>query len=68
MVSRFPPLRGKRYVSDFEQFLARYKTAHPEVEAQQQQGWYLLWDRHVDPADLQVPRKDRVPVKGYQYD
>jgi hypothetical protein len=55
------------YVSEFEQFLGGYLAGHPNVERDQQRGWYLLWDHRVDLADLEKQRKDAVPVPPYYY-
>jgi len=30
-----------KYVSEFEAFLEEYKSAHPNVEADQRRGWQI---------------------------
>lgn len=60
--------RTSGYVSDFEQYLGNYLHEHPEVEADQRRGWFLWWDRRVDPADVTPRQQYAVKVKGYQYE
>jgi hypothetical protein len=56
------------YVSEFEEFLNGYVTGHPKVPGEQERGWYLLWDKHVDFDELARSRMDWVPVKSYYYE
>lgn len=35
----------KKYVSDFNRWLIKYKQDNPTTEQQQRQGRALLWDR-----------------------
>ncbi len=56
------------YVSEFEQFMDRYRARHPNVAEDQQTGWYLLWDHRLDLDELDKQREASVPVKGYQYE
>jgi hypothetical protein len=56
------------YVSEFEQFLNGYVTEHPKVPAEQERGWYQLWDKHVDFDELARSCKDSVPVRSYYYE
>lgn len=56
------------YVSEFEQFLDRYRAEHPDTEEDQLRGWYLLWDRRVDFDELNRQQADTVPCKSYVYD
>jgi hypothetical protein len=60
--------RHSGYVSEFEDFLNTYVHRHPAVEKDQQTGWYLLWDKHVDLGELNKERADTVPFKSYYYD
>ena len=55
------------YVSEFEQFLNRYMSGHPDIEQDQQRGWYLLWDHRVNFDELERQRKDAVPLPPYYY-
>jgi hypothetical protein len=55
-------------VSEFEEFLNGYVTGHPKVPGEQERGWYLLWDKHVDFDELARSRMDWVPVKSYYYE
>lgn len=55
------------YESDATQFLNELKRQRPELEAQQQAGRALLWDKEIDrelAADMQA---GRVPQKPYVY-
>ncbi len=56
------------YVSEFEQFIDRFKASHPEVEDEQQLGWSIWWDRDVETGNWGVRHKDTVPVKPYAYE
>ncbi|MEI7445875.1 MAG: DUF3460 family protein [Burkholderiales bacterium] len=56
------------YESDFTQFLKQLKKDRPHLEAEQQQGRAIWWDK--DSIDLDQSRrwKDaRVPQKPYPY-
>jgi hypothetical protein len=58
----------KGYVSEFDQFLARFLRQHPDVEASQRKGWYLCWDHKIDFDALAREARDHVPVKPYHYE
>ncbi len=60
--------RTNAYVSDFERYLGRYLDQHPNVERDQRRGWYIWWDRRVDPADVEPQQPYAVKVNGYQYE
>lgn len=60
-------MKMKGYVSEFEQFLDSYKHSHPDVEEDQQRGWYIWWDHSVDLAELERARRDKVPTAPYYY-
>jgi hypothetical protein len=56
------------YESDFTQFLKQLKRERPHLDAAQQTGRAIWWDR--EPLDLEQARrlKDaRVPQKPYPY-
>jgi len=55
-------------VSDFTEFLHNYMTHRPYIEKDQQYGWYMLWDKHVDQNAIAKERQDTVPVKSYYYE
>ena len=40
-----------KYISEFDQWLKKYKQQHPETEQQQRQGRSLLWDKKSDQLD-----------------
>jgi hypothetical protein len=56
------------YVSEFEQFLNSFRAGHPNMERDQQRGWYIWWDHRVDLAELERERKDSVPLPPYSYE
>lgn len=56
------------YVSDFEKFIDGYMEQHPEVQEDQQHGWYIWWDHRLDLAELDKLRDNEVPAKPYQYE
>jgi hypothetical protein len=56
------------YVSDATQFIGQLKQSRPDIDAQQQQGRELLWDKTID-RDLQAEfQAGRVAQKPYVYD
>jgi hypothetical protein len=55
------------YVSEFGQFLKDYQAGHPNMERDQQRGWYIYWDHKVDFDELERERQDHVPVPPYYY-
>jgi hypothetical protein len=59
--------RHEGYVSEFEQFLNGYLARRPEVEKDQQRGWYNLWDKQVDLQAVSKEHEDTVRVKSYYY-
>lgn len=59
--------RHSGYVSEFTQFIDRYMGQRPELEKDQQRGWYMLWDKHVDLNALEKEHEDTVPLHSYYY-
>jgi hypothetical protein len=59
--------RHAGYVSDFDSFMLGYLERRPAVEKDQQHGWYLLWDKHVDQGEIAAAQRDNVPIKSYSY-
>jgi hypothetical protein len=59
--------RHAGYVSEFDSFMQTYLQRRPAVEKDQQRGWYLLWDKHVDQGQIAAEQQDNVPVKSYYY-
>ena len=55
------------YESDATQFIAQLKKNPPQLEAQQQQGRNLLWDKDVDAEVWQDYRAGKVVQKAYVY-
>jgi len=41
--------RRPDYQSDTTQFINQLKTQHPELDAEQQEGRALLWDKKTQP-------------------
>jgi hypothetical protein len=56
-----------RYVSEYEQFLNRYKDEHPGVEDEQRRGWKIWWDHRLDLDAVDRQRRDTVQTKPYYY-
>lgn len=59
--------RRPDYQSETTQFIAQLKGDKPQLEAQQQAGRALLWDKAVDRALWQDYRAARVAQKPYVY-
>ena len=59
--------RRPDYESDTTQFIAQLKKNQPQLEAQQQQGRNLLWDKDVDAEVWQDYRAGKVVQKAYVY-
>lgn len=55
------------YASDATQFIDQLKKQRPELDAQQQAGRALLWDKQVDRSLWQEFGAARVPQKPYVY-
>jgi hypothetical protein len=60
-------MKLKRYVSEFEEFMDRYKQEHPGVEEDQWRGWKIWWDHRLDLDAVDRARKDSVPTEPYYY-
>jgi len=52
-----------KYVSEFDQWLKKYKQQHPETEQQQREGRALLWEKRSDQITATVTNKQQ----GYVY-
>jgi hypothetical protein len=52
-----------KYVSEFDQWLKKYKQQHPETEPQQREGRALLWEKQSDQLTATVTNKQQ----GYVY-
>ena len=52
-----------KYVSEFDQWLKKYKQQHPETEQQQREGRALLWEKQSDQIKSTVTNKQQ----GYVY-
>jgi hypothetical protein len=55
------------YVSEFTSFINGYQRQHPNMEKDQQHGWYLLWDKHVDFDELKEEEQANIPLKPGTY-
>lgn len=55
------------YTSDTTQFIDQLKQQRPELDAQQQAGRALLWDKQVDRSLWQQFKAAQVPQKPYAY-
>jgi hypothetical protein len=55
------------YVSEYSKFIDSYLHQHPEVLADQLDGWYIWWDHQVDLKELEKAQKDSVPLPPYYY-
>ena len=55
------------YTSDATQFIDQLKKQHPELDAQQQAGRALRWDKQVDRGLWQQFKGAQVPQKPYAY-
>ena len=52
-----------KYVSEFDQWLKKYKQQNPETEQQQREGRALLWEKQSDQINATVTNKQQ----GYVY-
>jgi hypothetical protein len=52
-----------KYVSEFDQWLKKYKRQNPETEQQQREGRALLWEKQSDQIKSTVTNKQQ----GYVY-
>ncbi len=59
--------RRPDYESDTTQFIKQLKAQKPELDAQQQAGRALLWDKQVDRDALQDYNAGRIPQQPYVY-
>lgn len=51
------------YVSEFEQFINKFKAAHPGVDEDQQHGMSIWWQKGVETGNQEVRHKDTIPVQ-----
>ncbi|WP_298208631.1 DUF3460 family protein [Acidovorax sp.] len=59
--------RRPDYQSDATQFINQLKASRPELDAQQQVGRALLWDKQVDRNIWGEYREGQVAQKPYVY-
>ena len=52
-----------KYVSEFDQWLKKYKQQNPNTEQQQREGRALLWEKRSDQITATVTNKQQ----GYVY-
>lgn len=55
------------YTSEATNFIEQLKKDKPQLDAQQQQGRSLLWDKEVDADAWQDYRAGKVAQKAYVY-
>ena len=61
------PLFWKPYTSDVTQFIEQLKAQRPTLEAEQQAGRALLWDRRIDRTAQAEFGEASVPQHPYVY-
>lgn len=61
------PLFWKPYTSDVTNFIEQLKAARPTLEAEQQAGRALLWDKRIDREAQAEYGASRVPQQPYVY-
>jgi len=59
--------RRPDYQSDTTQFINKLKEQRPELDAQQQAGRALLWDKNVDHSAWKEYEEARVSQQPYVY-
>ena len=59
--------RRPDYQSEVTQFIGQLKDQKPALDAQQQAGRALLWDKQVDRGLWQQFKAAQVPQKPYAY-
>ena len=59
--------RRPHYLSDATQFLNELKTERPHLDAAQQQGRALLWDKEIDRQQQADLLAGRVAQPSYVY-
>ena len=59
--------RRPHYTSDVTQFLNELKAQRPWLDAAQQQGRALLWDKEIDRQQQTDMRAGRVAQPSYVY-
>jgi Protein of unknown function (DUF3460) len=55
------------YKSDATQFITQLKAARPGLDAAQQDGRALLWDKSIDRSAQAEQRAGHVPQQAYVY-
>lgn len=57
-----------RYQSEITQFLTELKTEHPQLEAEQQAGRALLWDKEpLSVEDQRRAKEAKLKQRAYVY-
>lgn len=59
--------RRPDYKSDATQFINQLKAQRPELEANQREGRFLLWEKAIDRTVAQDLRAGQVAQKPYVY-
>ncbi|HLU18818.1 MAG TPA: DUF3460 family protein [Pusillimonas sp.] len=58
---------ARHYESDITKFINEYKRKHADTEQRQREGRALLWDKNLDPEQLEYYRSGRVNQRPYVY-
>lgn len=58
---------ARHYESEITQFLNDYKRKHADTEQRQREGRGRLWDKNLDPEQLEYFRAGRVSQRPYVY-
>ena len=61
------PLLWKPYTSEVTQLIAQLKSQRPTLEAEQQKGRGLLWDKSIDLEAQEQFKAARVAQQPYVY-
>jgi hypothetical protein len=61
------PLFWKPYQSDVTQFIETLKAKKPTLEAEQEAGRRLLWDKAQNPEDAAEFKAAKVSMGAYVY-
>lgn len=59
--------RSPDYTSDITQFIDQLRSKNPTLEAEQQAGRALLWDKNLNLDDQAEYRQARVAQQPYVY-
>jgi len=52
---------------EFERFMERFLTDHPDVVREQHEGWSSFWEVKIDPATSRINKEDLLPDDLYGF-